>query len=238
MSYAPWVDKAYARSLDERLKMLGTVTAGFSKFGKKAAELARQMEDLEDFEKTSFLTHLHIVRLDESHPGLVEHVKFSSPVYAAKHKTLPMVIAIADRWAPFREHGKLVKFEDSAKGLGIKQVLSWTRVVSAMKSAEKQKLAQLTIDGIRAQKSGEYPVWLSDMIEAGKEFEIVGFAGNAPYINVDKTFGDTKPVWVHPWGIPALLLRHRQFPAMMIVSPTIRLNENIRGERNMEGYTG
>jgi len=100
------------------------------------------------------------------------------------------------------------------------------------------QLVKLIIEGIRAQRKGSSQAWLSDLIEGGKEFEVLGFAGNAPYINVDKAFGDTKPVWVHPWGIPALWLRHKQFPGMMMASPTIRLNENIRGERNMEGYTG
>jgi len=237
--YAAWVDRIYAQAKDARVKELEKIISAFSARSKTAYNLAEALSDLKEFEKPSFLTHLHEVPLKGGKPGTLEHWKFAGPVLAVKHKKLPLILAVAKDNKAFT--GKKNESLDSIeKDFDIRQVLSWTNVVSRMTSKQKSKLASLLIDGIGTQKKTKKPeeVWLSDFIEGEKEFRVIGFAANAPYINVDRAFGDTKPIWVHPWGIPSLLLKHKTLPVIMMVSPAIRLNENLLGSRNMEGYTG
>lgn len=242
--YAPWVDSAYMQKTDDRVGMLNAVVENFARHGKDAEKIATAISDQQDFCKPSFLTHIHFIPLNKTTPGEVQHVMFQEPVMAAKHREkgneLPLVIAVASENKTIRDNGEREKLSDVKKDFEVKQALSWANVVSRMTRSEKQDLVDLIIDGIRAQRKSKRSdqVWLSDYLRNEKDFEIIGFALNAPYINVDRSWGDTKPLWVHPWGIPAILGRHRKLPSLVMASPTIRLNENINGSKAMEGYTG
>lgn len=239
MGYAPWVDRVYKQKTPERLAALERLLSSFASLGEKADQLAMALADLKEFEKPSFLTHLHVIPLEgSSKDGSVEVINFPEPILAVKHKKLPVVMGVAKKKIPVR--GKRESQEGLEKNYDIKQALSWSGVVARMAPAEKKELARLLISGLvdQRKRKAEGEEWLSDLISKEKELRIVGFALNAPYINVDKSYGDTRPIWVHPWGIPALLLRHRTLPVIMMVSPAIRLNENLMGSRNMEGYTG
>lgn len=238
-AYSPWVDEVYEQKTDERIAALDRLLSAFANKGKQAESLAEALSDLKEFEKPSFLTHLHVIPMTgATKDGSVEAIHFKEPVFAVKHKKLPVLVAVAKGKIPAR--GKRESQEELEKGYDIKQALSWSEVVSRMAPKEKKDLVGLLIQGIvdHRKKKADGDVWLSDLISSEREFKIEGFALNAPYINVDKAYGDTQPIWVHPWGIPALLLRHRTLPVIMMVSPAIRLNENLMGSRNMEGYTG
>lgn len=239
MSYAPWVDKIYDQDVNARLRELNRVLNSFAGLSRLSEKLGEALADLKEFEKPSFLTHLHTVPMKGGAPGKVKHLKFTSPVVAVKHKTLPLVLAVGKNKSVMSS-GPEVSFDKVDSDFEIRQCLSWVDVVSRMNLSEKKNLANLILAGLVAQRKGKRSdeVWLSDFIAKGREFKIVGFAANAPYINVDRKWGDTKPIWVHPWGIPALLLKHKTLPIIMMVSPAIRLNENMLGDKSMEGYTG
>lgn len=239
MSYAPWVDKIYDQKAEARLDELNRVLNSFAELSETAEKFGEALADLEDFEKPSFLTHAHMVPLRGGKPGMVRHMKFSSPVVAVKHKTLPLVAAVA-RNRSVLSAGKDERCEEVESDFDIRQCLSWVNVVSHMTLPEKKQLVRLLLSGLVAQRKGKKSDerWLSDLIQDGKEFQVIGFAANAPYINVDRKWGDTRPIWVHPWGIPAIMLRHKRLPILMMVSPAIRLNENLLGSKSMEGYTG
>jgi hypothetical protein len=157
---------------------------------------------LREFEKPSFLTHLHTIPYRASKPGKVSHIKFPEPVMAVKHKKLPLIIAIARNNKILSGKGSQEDAPKVATGFNPKQVLSWVEVVSYMSPSEKKELRGLLIDGIRDQRpkenknlsSRKNQTWLSDFVDGEKEFETIGFAANAPYINVDKSYGDTKPI--------------------------------------------
>lgn len=239
--YSAWVDRVYNMNpKTERVEELERIINSFALFSKKSENLAKALSDLEEFEKPSFLTHIHAFPMGENPPGKIRHMMFKHPVYAVKHKKMPLVLAISKDKQAFSSFGDSDKIKDLDKCFDIQQVLSWVNVVSCLNRNEKAALVRLLVEGIEAQrgKKSSEERWLSDFIKREDEFKIVGFAANAPYINVDRAFGDTAPIWVHPWGIPALLLKHREMPAIMMVSPTIRLNENIYGSKAMEGYTG
>lgn len=236
--YSKWVDRIYESSTEARLGEIDHILNKFGRLSQKASDLAEAISDLKEFEKPSFLTHLHEVPLKKVKPGFIGFMKFPGPVVAVKHKRLPLVLAVSKHRKDFAS--KYVSYESVEKDFDIRQILSWANAVSYMTTPEKKQLAKLLITGIERQRKSKASdeTWLSEFISSQKEFTIEGFAANAPYINVDKNYGDTKPIWVHPWGIPALLLKHKTLPVIMMVSPAIRLNENLLGSNNMEGYTG
>lgn len=245
--YAPWVDVIYEAPLEEREKALNHVIQKFGQHSEKANALAAAVANLEEFEKPSFMTHVHLVRMNEGEPGKIEHMKFEKPAFAVKHKKLPIVFIMGEDEKVFKGPTSFHSKDAIDKNFDIPQVLSWPEIVSHATKAEKEKLKGMIVEGIRDHRSKEkknfappraQTKWLSDLVENKNEFEVVGFAANAPYINVDKNYGDTQPIWVHPWGVPTLLLKLKGNPAMMMVSPAIRLNENFLGDRSMEGYTG
>lgn len=249
--YSPWVDEIYEGSLEEREKALNHVVQKFAKHSEKANALAAAVANLEEFEKPSFMTHVHLVRMNSGEAGKIEHMKFEKPAFAVKHKKLPVVFIMGESEETFRGPRSLHEKSEIDQTFDIPQVLSWPEVVSRASKGEKEKLKDMIVEGIRDHRSKSNPKekknfapsrketrWLSDLVSDGREFEVVGFAANAPYINIDKDYGDTQPIWVHPWGVPTLLLKLKGNPAMMMVGPAIRLNENFLGDRSMEGYTG
>lgn len=238
--YSSWVDTIYDEKESDRVGTINAVLDSFAQKSKKAEGLADAVTDLKEFEKPSFLTHVHFVPMKGCREGIIEHMMFSGPVVAVKHKKLPLVLAIAKDNKTIPSAGYAETMASVEDGFDIKQLLSWSNTVSYLSDSEKKSLSDLLIDGIKAQRRGkkESDVWLSDFVRSGKEFRVIGFAANAPYINVDRAYGDTRPIWVHPWGIPALLLRHKELPVILMISPAIRLNENLLGNKNMEGYTG
>jgi len=248
--YAPWVDKVYDQNVKDREGEIQSVLSDLAKKGsmeKKnlvdrqsidAFDLAQSLVDMNEFEKPSFMTHLHTVPMS-GRADYVRYTQFPEPVVAVKHKRLPLVLAVANKRSTFTG-GKQEPIDGLNERFDIKQILSWATPVSHMKLPEKTKLAKILLDGIsiqRKSKDGD-EVWLTDFLSKQKSFKLAGFALNAPYINVDRSYGDTRPIWVHPWGIPTLYYLDDKLPVTMMISPALRLNENLLGSRNMEGYTG
>lgn len=232
-----WVSKINDSSFEDRTAELNAVLSNFGSISEEAANIAKVIAENREFQKLSYLTHLHYIPKKERYPETLRLFSFKSPVVAVKHKKLPLILAVAE---DFPEKGFIEDFPAVKSRFAVKQSLGWARAVSHMNESEKKDLENLIIEGIESYRktlsSGQQ--WLSDFIRAGKDFSVMGFAINIPYINVERKFGPTDTLWVHAWATPQLLLRHRTLPAIMIVGPSIRLDENIFGDRSMEGYTG
>jgi hypothetical protein len=116
--------------------------------------------------------------------------------------------------------------------------------MTILPAKERNKWVRQVLDGIRSYRRGLAVKWLSDLIEEQKEFEIVGFAANFSYVNlVGSKTCDPKAVYLHKWETPALLLKHRRLPIVIMTSPSVRLNDTILREQgnlvpNVEGFTG
>lgn len=233
----PWAEKQSSNDFRDRVATMNAVLENFGSLSAKAENLVKSIEDQKEFRKLSYLTHLHYIPLDKKYPDTAQLIRFDRPMVAVSHKKLPLIVAVGDK---FVSKGVPQLISDMEKSFEVKQNLGWVRAVSHMNREEKNKLADLIIEGIKSyrQSKSSQEKWLTDFIRDEKEFKLLGFAVNIPYINVDSKWGDTKPLWIHPWGTPQLLLWIKGLPAIMIVGPTIRLNENIFGDRSMEGYTG
>jgi hypothetical protein len=80
-------------------------------------------------------------------------------------------------------------------------------------------------------------VYLSDVLKDNSTWEEVGFAVNLQYIRVDHDNDEMLGyVFVHPWGTPPLILKHKRLPVFITVGPGLRWNDSILREINENGY--
>jgi hypothetical protein len=235
--YAEWLDRlaeaSHAKRIDEIENFLG-------RFAEKSSEAERLVEaaiDPKEFEKPIILPYLDYTSAAQQPKSTLSHVRFPSLTIALKHRRLPMILVMTEKLSKRRFH---VPIEKIKKAFGVVQALSYTKTLSKMTTNEKSKLRELILEGIRSyrKENRKNTLWLSDYLESGKDFSFRGFAANLPYINVNPKFGDTQSFWIHAWGTPQLLFSHARLPVMMIVGPSVRLDENVLGESNMVGFTG
>jgi hypothetical protein len=236
-NYLPWVDEVYLQSTKKRIEGVEELLSKVAGLDDEAEKTVKAFANPKEFEKLSYLGFMNVVDMGAPTPGKVQVVKFPAPVVAMKHTKLPLIYGITTK---LPSKGSLVDIEKSKAPMGVNQLLDYSQTLSRMSVADKKKLYELTIDGIRTYRkdNSKGDVWLSDFLESNKDFEFHGFTLNLPYINVDPKFGDTKSFWIHPWGTPQLLFTHRRLPIIMVVGPSVRLDQNVLGDRNMTGYTG
>lgn len=230
-----WIFDLSSSSKEDRVRVAKEIFARTRKF-KEGKKLVDSIEKGNDYRKPVFITHLHYIPIGKNSPNSAKVLEFRSPLLAYNHKKLELVVAMAEKLpAPKSE-----SIDKIPKEFEVKQSLSWLKAVSYMNSKEKQELLDRILVGFEAQRKYKKPdqKWLSDVIREGDPFEVLGFVANIPYYNINKKWGDDTVFWIHPWGTAQILLRHNELPIIMIAGPSIRLNKNIFGQSNMEGYTG
>lgn len=215
-----------------------------AKADKEAARLMASFEDKKEFIKTTFIPFLYYVPLTSApSPGKIMHMKFSKPAIGKKHKKLPLIFGTSYN---IPKSSKVdmdyVSYfqDDTPDGNKLRQILSYAKALSGMTVTEKHDLYESLLDGIESYRAENQPGekgWLSDYLRSEQDYKPLGFVLNMSYTNVDPSFGSTSPFWVHPWGIPMILFVHKRLPFFMEVGPSMRLDENVVGEKNMVGYT-
>ena len=89
---------------------------------------------------------------------------------------------------------------------------------------------------------------VAEMLSDKATFELVGFSANLQYVKHDKRNGDVDDdlscIFVHPWGSPKLLFKHKKLPVIIIVGEDLKLDESVldENEKNprfeLRGFTG
>lgn len=238
-NYAPWVERLYSAPLEKRMEAVDTTLSEFAERGERAERIAHALADNKEFEKLSLLGYLHYTPLTTTAAkGYIHHWKFDEPVIAAKHRTLPMILAVSRRFPTQIRKVLISSMKDS---MGPVQALSYTETLSRMGKEAKEALFIKIMNGVKSyrgttQSGGKK--WLTDYLTEGKDFKFAGFVANLPYINLDKDYGETDTFWVHSWGTPQLLFMDKHLPVIMLVGPSIRLDENVLGHKDMTGFTG
>lgn len=123
--------------------------------------------------------------------------------------------------------------------MNIKDHLAWAKTMLSASKETRKKWVKTIIDGIksyRGKKSSEDSVWLSDMIQNKDEWELIGFAINQQYIRATGDAELLDAIWVHPWGTPNLLYKHKKLPVIITVGAGIRWNDSILGEIEKNEY--
>ena len=79
---------------------------------------------------------------------------------------------------------------------------------------------------------------MSDVLSDDSTWEEVGFAVNLQYIRIDHDNDEMLGyVFVHPWGTPPLILKHKRLPVFITVGPGLRWNDSILREISDNGYS-
>lgn len=130
----------------------------------------------------------------------------------------------------------------------VREWLKWFETMCDLPVKRRREFVQNVIDGLkfyRDKRGAKGSKWLSDFLAEEKDVELIGFAANATYVKVDSTHKDElKAIYVHPWGLPTLMYKHKHLPIVFMVGPGVRFNESILEEddKNREpalrGITG
>lgn len=236
-----WLTELSGRGDSARLKLAERIILSLGQKNKEAANLVKSIKDRKEFIKPSLVPYFYYIPLNRTLDKRAIHLKFKKPMVGLKHKKLPLIMIVGESSAKSEDVVPLDYVETFGDFDGApKHHLSYAKTLSKMDKKEKQALLKLSLDGLRSyrKENKKKDGWFSDYLESNKDFELVGFALNYSYINLDPKYGDTGPVWVHPWGLPSLLYRHKRNPVYMLTGPAHRLDENILGQTNMVGHTG
>jgi len=131
------------------------------------------------------------------------------------------------------------------KAQPVKEYLSWVTTMLETPAKKRWKWVETIIEGIRSYRDPKKAnavddatkKYLSDALLDESTWEIVGFAPNISYVRVDCPDKEMLGyIWVHPWGTPALLLKHRRLPICIMAGPGIRWNDTILRELKENGY--
>lgn len=135
----------------------------------------------------------------------------------------------------------------------MKESLAWVKTMINSKISRRQEWVKLIIEGLRSYRGASSEdrkgaIWLSDVIQDETKWEIVGFAVHEAYVRLDGSEEETNCMFIHPWGTPPLLLKHKTLPIVMTVGPGIRWNDSILSElkdnealeylKNLIGFSG
>jgi hypothetical protein len=86
----------------------------------------------------------------------------------------------------------------------------------------RKKEKQSLLDGIKqCRKNGERT---HELLTSG-EYDFVGFGCNLFYVKAD----GTKAMFVHPFGFPVLIYKHKHSCTLVMASNLIKYNEPIEG---------
>lgn len=133
----------------------------------------------------------------------------------------------------------------------MKEYLGWVKQMINTPVKKRWEWVRLIFEGMKSYrpKNGTTKecLFLSDALQDENTWEIIGFSANLQYVRVDhKDEEMLKYVFVHPWGTPPLLLKHKRLPMFVIAGPGIRWNDTILREikdnkinkDELEGATG
>jgi hypothetical protein len=121
----------------------------------------------------------------------------------------------------------------------VKDYLSWAETMIKTPVSDRKAWVKKIIEAFRYYrptgksdlKAEGQKKYLSDILESEDDIELIGFAANANYIKVDSSNSDELgALYVHPFGTPPLLYKHKKLPMLIIVGPGIRLDESVLAE--------
>jgi hypothetical protein len=237
-----WLAEVVGEANGVRLQQVDKILADLARKNSEAGRMVKSFKDRREFIKPSFVPYFYFIPMNRTLENRLIHLKFKHPMVGLKHKRLPLIMisgcpgGASENVVPM---GYVETF-GTQKGAP-KHYLNYAHALSKMSAAEKKKLLELSLDGMRSyqkENKNKSRGWFSDYLANNKDFTLKGYALNFSYINLDPEYGETGPIWVHPWGLPSLLYQHKRNPIYMLTGPAHRLDENILGQRNMTGHTG
>lgn len=124
--------------------------------------------------------------------------------------------------------------------MSVKDHLSWVKTMLKAPVSRRREWIKTIIDGIKSYRDKQAPkkdvLWLSDVIQDDATWELIGVAVNQQYVRMDGDKELLDAIWVHPWGTPNLVYKHRKLPLIITVGPGIRWNDSILSEMPKNEY--
>jgi hypothetical protein len=160
---------------------------------------------------------------DSSRHSLPCFMSFKSPVFAFKSPNLSCVIITGASTA--YDNTCAANFLD--KKADISQSLSWARLFADLKLSEKQSVINGTLNDMlesTKKEDRDLGVHLRD-----GEFDVIGSALNISYIRVNGPDKMQNTLWVHPWGGPTILAKHKKADIIIMARCGIMLNDSVLG---------
>jgi hypothetical protein len=123
----------------------------------------------------------------------------------------------------------------------VREALSWVKTLMESQSARRPEWVKAVLKGIRSYNSmtGEPTAEgkkFADYLASSSEFELIGICPNIMYIKTHGNEEDQKAMWLHAWGTPVLLYKHRKTCALVIAGPGIRFNDSVVREISYNQY--
>lgn len=148
----------------------------------------------------------------------------------------------------------------------VEQALSWVETMLATPQKQRVEWVNTILNGIKSNTASYvYPnvkaqqeksllkstakelAALVDYIKSD-DFEIMGFAPNLGYLRVKGSADYLDAWWIHPFSSPALVVKHKKLPVIMLVGASIQKDRSTIYEieahskhisnNPVEGYTG
>lgn len=146
----------------------------------------------------------------------------------------------------------------------VPQALAWVETMLSTPQAGREQWVRTLLKGIESnaaslvfpevQGKGSAKALKEAREELGNlvkmlrsdEVEIMGFAPNVQYLRVKGSHSFLESWWVHPFSSPTLVVKHKFFPLIMLVGPSLLKDKSaiyeVEGSQILanpvEGYTG
>lgn len=116
----------------------------------------------------------------------------------------------------------------------VKEFLDWCLIFIKSSSSQRRKMREVLLNGISeySEEGQKYVKWLR-----GSECQFIGFAVNVQYIKEDGGPKEKEALWVHPFGGPVLLYKHKRLPMLIMSSPSLEFNNSHIKKAKMNNYT-
>ena len=123
----------------------------------------------------------------------------------------------------------------------VRQALSWVKELMESRASRRHEWVKTILRGIERynSKTGETTrdgMEFAANLQDRSQFELIGICPNIMYIKAEGQPEDLKAIWVHAWGTPVLLYKHKKTCALVIAGPGIRLNDSVVREISYNQY--
>lgn len=128
----------------------------------------------------------------------------------------------------------------------VKEELAWVSTFTRLPVAKRKEWVKRILEEIRSYRKGKpspETKYLSELLADRSKFELIGISYNMSYIKVDAEDEEClRARWIHPWGSPKLLFKHKKLPMLIIAGADIRFNDavtnEVKGNSQVRGIIG
>lgn len=121
---------------------------------------------------------------------------------------------------------------------GVREALKWFDLYLKLGSSQRKNIRETVLKSLseysaKGEGHSDHEAGIQLVKSLKANFDYIGIAPNIMYAKEKGTKDDLKAIWVHPWGVPTLVYKHKKLPMIALVNPGIRYNESFIREMSM-----